>query len=266
MKIVVCVKQVPDPEAPASAFKVDPASNKVIPPPGIPPVMNGFDEQAMEAALRIKDKNNAQVVVLSIGPEGAREVIKKSLAMGGDEGVLISDPALEDSDAHGLAYTLAEAIKKIGAVDLVLCGRQASDWDQAQVPSGVAELLGLPCVTLAKAVTLQDGGVRVERILPDGYEIWTTPLPAVITVSNELGEPRYATLKGIMAAAKKKVTVWNAGDLGLDKSKVGSSGRRLLVRKLYVPVKEGKCEIMAGDNAQEKALALARSLREAKLI
>jgi len=266
MKIVVCVKQVPDPEAPASAFKVDAATNRVVPPPGIPPVMNGFDEQAVEAALRIKDKNSAQVVVLSVGPEGAREVIKKALAMGGDEGFLVNDPALEDSDAHGIAYALAESIKKIGGCDLVLSGRQASDWDQAQVPAGVAELLGLPCVTLAKTVSVEDSAVRVQRVLPDGYEVWTAPLPAVITVSNELGEPRYATLKGIMAAARKKVTVWSAADLALDKSRIGVAGRRVLVRKLFIPVKEGKCEVMEGDTVGAKASALARKLREAKLI
>jgi electron transfer flavoprotein beta subunit len=156
MKIVVCIKQVPDPEAPASAFKIDPATNRVVPPAGVPPVVNGFDEQAVEAALRIKDKKaDTQVLVLSVGPDGAREAIKKALAMGADEGYLVNDRATDDSDAFGTSYILAQAIKKIGGADLVLCGRQASDWDQARVPSGIAEQLGLPCVTLAKAVALQ---------------------------------------------------------------------------------------------------------------
>ena len=147
LKIVVCVKQVMDPETPVSAFKIDRDAKRVIPAPGIPPVVNGFDENAVEAALRLKDGGDAEITVVSAGDNFVMDVMKKPLSMGADRMVLVQDEAVEDLDGFATAYTLAEAIKKLGEYDLILCGRQASDWDNALVPLGIAEMLGLPCIT-----------------------------------------------------------------------------------------------------------------------
>lgn len=267
MNIIVCVKQIPDPETPASAFKVDEVAKKVVPAPGIAPVISPFDAQAVEAALRIRDaKGEGKITVVSMGPESARDAIKHGLAMGADEGVLLSDPAFEGADSYTTALVLAEAIKKIGEYDLIITGRQAADWDNGVVGSGLAELLGLPVITIAKDVQVTDGTVRVERVLTDGFETVEAPLPAVVTVSNELGDPRYPQLRQIMMAARKQVTVWTASDLGLDPSQVGAAGARTELERLYVPVKEVQCEFIEGDSPQELAANLARRLREAKLI
>jgi len=219
LHIIACVKQVPDPEAPASAFRVDEAAKKVVPAAGVTPVISQFDALAVEAALRIKDAaGDAKITVISLGPEGARDVIKHSLAMGADEGVLLTDSAF-GGDSYTTALAISKAIEKIGDYNLILCGRQATDWDAGVVGYGIAEMLGLPSVSLAKSVTVQDSKVVVERVLMEGYDTIEAPLPALVTVSNELGEPRYPKLQQIMLAARKQVTVWGAGDLGLDASK-----------------------------------------------
>ncbi|MBM3945722.1 MAG: electron transfer flavoprotein subunit beta/FixA family protein, partial [SAR202 cluster bacterium] len=206
LNVLVCVKQVIDPETPLSAFKIDAANKRVQPAPGIPPVVNGFDENAVEAALRLKDGFGAKVTVLSAGEAFVMDVMKKPLSMGADTLVLVQDAAFRDLDSFATAHVLAAAVRKLGTFDLILCGRQASDWDNAQVPLGLAEMLGLPCVTLAQKLERAAGGMVVERALTDGYEVVETPLPAVVTVSNEFGEPRYPTLRGIMAAGKKTPT------------------------------------------------------------
>ena len=210
LNIVVCAKQVVDPETPASAFRIDPESKRVLPAAGIPPVVNGFDENAVEAALQIKEAVGADITVVSVGSGFVMDVMKKPLSMGADNLILVDDPAVEELDAFATANALAEAIRKVGEFDLVLCGRQASDWDNSMVPLGVAELLGLPCVTLAQKIDVEDGGIVVQRALTDGYEVVKAPLPALVTVSNELGEPRYPTLRGIMMAGRKSPTVWSA--------------------------------------------------------
>ena len=266
MNMIVCCKQVPDPEAPPASFKIDPASNKVIPPPNVPPVISPFDENAVEAALKIKDKQGGKITVLSMGNNLARDVVKKTLSMGADELVLLEDPAFEGGDSWSNAYALAMAIKKIGQFDLVFCGRQAADWDSGQVGPGIAEILGIANVTLAKKVEIVDGKAKVERVLPDGYQVMEVTLPALITVSNELGEPRYATLKGIMAAAKKQPTVWKPADIGADPSKIGAAGRKIKLLKLFQPVRESKCEIITADSPAESGTKLAARLREAKLV
>ncbi len=264
MNIIVCVKQVPDPETPAAAFKVDTANNKVVPAQGVAPVISPFDAQAVEAALRIKDaQGQGKITVLSMGPASARDAIKHGLAMGADEGVLVSDPSIEDADAFVTAKVLAAAIQKIGDYQLVITGRQAADWDQGIVPSGIAEILGLPCLTVAKSVTASDGKVTVERVLQDGFETVEATLPAVVTVSNELGDPRYPQLRQIMMAARKQVTTYTPADLGLSADDLQP---RMRLEKLFVPVNDSKVEIIEGDTPAEQAANLARKLREAKLI
>jgi len=141
MNMIVCCKQVPDPEAPPSVFKVDTAANKLSLPPDMKPVVGQYDEFALEAALKIKDKAGGKITVLSLGNNIVRDVIKKTLAVGGDELILLEDEAFEEGDSWSIAYALAMAIKKVGEYDLVFCGRESSDWDAGQVGLGIAEIL-----------------------------------------------------------------------------------------------------------------------------
>jgi electron transfer flavoprotein beta subunit len=265
MNMIVCAKQVPDPEAPPASFKIDPATNKAVPPPGVPPVVSPFDEQAVEAALRVKDAKGGKISVISLGVNLLRDVVKKPLSMGADELILLEDPAFVDGDSWSTAYALAAAIKKIGQFDIIFCGRQAADTDAGQVGAAIAEILGLPSVTVAKKVEVTDGKAKVERVTADGYEVVEVSLPALITISNELGEPRYATIKGIMAAKRKEPIVWKPADIGVDAGAIGIAGSRSKMLRLFQPVKEGKCEIITGENEEDAAVKLAQRLVEAKL-
>jgi len=266
MNMIVCVKQVIDPEAPPASFKIDPSSNTVVPPSGVSPVISPFDENAVEAALRIKDALGGKITIISLGINLLRDVIKKPLSMGADELILLEDEAFVEGDSWSTAYALAMAIKKIGDYDLVFCGRQAADWDAGQVGSGIAEILELPSVTLAKKIDINDSKARVERVIADGYEVIEVSLPALITVSNELGEPRYPTIRGIMAAKQKQPVTWKPADIGVEPSQVGAAGRRTKLLKLFQPVREGKCEIIEGESPEEAAVNLALKLREAKIL
>lgn len=264
MHIAVCVKQVPDWDIPPASFKVDEASKKVVPPPGVAPVTSQFDAIAVEAAMRVKDADaSTKVTIISLGGTTAREVIKQGLAMGADEGALIVDDAFNNLDSNGVATVLTAAIKKLGDVDLVLTGRQAVDWDFGVTGTLVAQMLGAPVVTFAKSVAVSDGKLTVERVLPDAVETIEAPLPAVVTVSNELGEPRYPKLQQIMAAGKKPVANFAAGDLGIDASALAP---RLTLESLFVPVVDSKVELMEGDTPEEQAANLAKRLKDAKLI
>jgi electron transfer flavoprotein beta subunit len=264
LKIAVLAKQVIDPDMPPSAFKIDSSVNQVLTPNSIPPVVNGFDENAVEAALRIKDVQEASITVISSGTTFALDVMKKPLSMGADELVLLQDELLVNSiDTYMVASVLAAAIKKLGGFDLILCGRQASDWDNAQLPLGLAELLALPCITLGKKVELKENHVLVERVTTDGYEIIEGQLPCVVTVSNELGQPRYPTLRGIMAATRKKPTTWTSVDLGLD---VSALTPKISLTDLFTPERNQECEMIEGENEADAAKNLALKLREDKLI
>ncbi|MBN1152832.1 MAG: electron transfer flavoprotein subunit beta/FixA family protein [Dehalococcoidia bacterium] len=266
LKMVVCCKQTLDPEAPPTAFKIDTATRRMTLPADIKPVIGQYDEFALEAALRLKDANGGKVTVLSLGNKIVRDVIKKSLAVGGDELILLEDAAFEDSDSWSTAYALSLAIKKLDGFDVVFCGRQSSDWDAGQVGPGLAELLGVPLVTLARKVETIEGGLRIEQMIPDGFQVVEVPTPAVVTVTSELGNLRYAVLKGIMAAARKQPVVWTPTDLGIDSSSVGAPGRRLKLGRLYQPVKEAHCEMIAGETSAEAGANLAIRLREAKVV
>ena len=264
INVIVCVKQVMDPETPASAFNIDADAKSVVPAAGIPPVVNGFDENAVEAALRLKDNGDVgKISVVAIGSGFVMDVMKKPLSMGADELILIDDEAMQDIDAYATATALTEAIKKVGEYDLVLCGRQASDWDQAHVPLGVAEMLGLPCITLAQKIEVVENGIVVQRVLTDGYEVVEAPLPALVTVSNELGEPRYPTLRGIMTASRKQPTNWSAADVGLD---AGALAPKLTLTELYIPVSDNQVEVIDGEDDADAGRNLALRLREEKLI
>jgi electron transfer flavoprotein beta subunit len=266
MNIVVCVKQVSDPEAPPASFKIDPATNKVVPPPGMPPVISTFDEYAVEAALRIKEKAGGKITAISLGTGLLRDVVKKPLSMGADDLVLLEDPAFTDGDSWSTAYALSMAIKKIGQVDLVLCGRQAADWDAGQVGSGIAEILGFPSVTIARKIEVEGNKAKVERVIPDGYEVVEVSLPAVVTLSNEHATPRYPNVKGIMMAKRKEPIVWKPADIGADPAKIGAAGRRAKLLKLFQPVRDSKCEVVTADTPEEAAVKLAQRLRESKVL
>ena len=267
LNMIVCVKQVPDPEAPASAFKVDEAAKKVVTAAGVAPVISQFDAIAVEAALRIKDAaGDGKITVVSLGPASARDVIKHGLAMGADEGLLLTDPAFEDGDSYATALVLSTAIQKLGNADIVFCGRQATDWDMGVTGTAIAEMLGILSATLAKDVQHKDGKLIVERALPDGFETVEMGLPCLVTVTNEMGEPRYPKLQQIMMAARKQVTIWSTGDLGLSPGEVGAAGARLALERLFQPVQETQCEFVEGESVDEAAQKLAQRLREAKII
>ena len=265
--IIAAAKQVIDPEAPMSAFRLDRETKNLVADPSqkITPVINGFDENGVEAALRIKDAvGDVKITVLSAGSSFVMDVMKKALSMGSDEMVLVQDEALENaSDSAVTAKVLCAAIQKIGDFDLIIAGRQASDWDNAQVPLGIAELLGLPCISVTRKVELKDGQVLCERVMPNGYEVMSASLPAVVTVSNELGTPRYPTLRNIMAAARKQPTIWSLTDLGLGPNDLTSKTTMI---DLFVPERQSQCEFIEGDNEEDAGRKLALKLREAKLI
>ena len=263
IKIIVCTKQVMDPETPASAFNINPSDNTVMATPGIPPVVNGFDEIAVQAALRIKDTQGADITVLSAGDNFVMDIMKKPLSMGADQMTLIDDPLCQKTDAFGTARILAAAIKKIGAYDLILCGRQASDWDNAHVPIGIAEFLELPCITVAQSIEITKDGVVVERTLTTGYEVVEASLPAVVTITNELGEPRYPTLRGIMSASRKSPTVWSTCDIGLDATDLTPKVKLI---KLYLPPNDQDCVVVEGEDESDAGRNLALLLRQEKLI
>ncbi len=265
MNIIVCVKQVIDPEAPPASFKINAAVNKAE-LPGVPPVIDPYGEYAVEAALKLKDAKGGKITAISLGINLLREVVKKPLSMGADELILLEDKAFADGDSWATANALAMAIKKVGEYDLILCGREASDTNAGQVGSGIAEILGLPIATLVKKIEVADGKAKVERVTADGYEVVEISLPAVMTISNELGEPRYPTIKGIMAAKKTEPVIWGPADIGVETSQVGEAGRQAKMLKLFQPVREGKCEIVAGDTPEEAAAKLAQRLREAKIL
>jgi electron transfer flavoprotein beta subunit len=267
MHLVVCAKQIPDPETPPAAFRIDAAKNEVIPAQGIAPVLSPFDAQAAEAALRIKEQDGSgKVTVISLGKESAQAAIKQVLAMGADEGVLLSADEFQGGDSYATAHALAAAIRKLGDVDAVFCGRQAADWDMGQVGLGIAEELGWPSAIIAKDVKADAGAFVVQRVLADGFETVKMAGPAVITVSNELGDPRYPKLQQIMQAARKTVTTWTPADLGLQASEIGAAGARLKLEKLFQPPAGGEVQIMEGETPADQAKALAQALRDAKII
>ncbi len=265
MNIFVCVKQVIDPEAPPASFKID-ATGAKAEMKGVPPVIDPFGESAVEAALKLKETKGGKITVFSLGTNLLREVVKKPLAMGADELILLDDAAYDSSDSYTTAVALATACKKKGGFDIILCGREASDTNAGQTGPAIAEILGIPCVTLARKIEAGDGKLRIEQVNSSGYSVVETTIPALVTVSNEMNQPRYPTIKGIMAAKKIEPIIWKPADIGLDVSKTGAAGRRTKVRKLFQPVNEGKCDFAAGETPEEMAINLANKLREAKVI
>lgn len=264
MHVVVCVKHIPDPEAPWVQFSIDDAARAVVPLPGVRWLMSPFDEQALEAALRLRDAlGEVRITVLTLGAEASRAALKHGLAMGADDGVLLCDPTFDGGDAWSVSTAIVAALRKLDGPSLVLTGRQSADWDGGGVGSIVAESLDWPVVTFAQAIEPSDGEIRVERVVEDGIDIVQAPLPAVVTVSNELGKPRVPNLRETMRATRKPVVTWNAVALGLDAAQLGT---RSHCERLYAPQRTRVCEFIAGATAHEQAVLLAARLREASLV
>ena len=254
IRIIVCAKEIPDPEAPLSDVSVDAEKMEVI--VDAPQVISPFDENALEAALRIKEDMDAKITVLSMGKKVSDTVLRKTLAAGADELILLQDDAFEKLDSHSIASALADAIRKIGEYDLVLTGRQAGDWDSGQVGLILGEMLGLPCISLAREIKIEDGSVLVKKHIPEGYEQVRAKMPAVVTVSNEVGELRYISrtkmLKMLRGAAS--IPSWNSDDFVSVREELQKMG----IVELSSPPDMGRdCEILDGATPDEKAEKLA---------
>ncbi len=267
MRIVVCVKEVLDPDA-VNSFAV--AGRLTIGEDGtsltqsaIPRLMNGYDEQALEAALRLRDAGaRGTIDVVSIGADPAN-ILRHAAALGADEITHVAaDPADRAGlDGHATAALLVAWIRSTGGADLVLCGRQASDDDQGVVPALIGEQLGVPVVTIARALALEAGGtaVRVTRVTPDGDEVVLAPLPAVVTISNELGTPRYPTAARKLQARRVKPAVVTPDALGVD---AAASAPRMRLLRQWVPALHGHCELLAGAPAEAADALVARLIQD----
>jgi electron transfer flavoprotein beta subunit len=230
-------------------------------------VASPFDLQAIELALRLRDRNgDVAIALLCLGAESARAMLKRGLALGADEAFLVCDPACDDGDSFTTARVLAAAIARIGGVDLVLAGRQAADTDSGVVGCGIAELLSLPAVTCAYEIATAEPGLTIERALADGSETIEAALPCVVTVSHEVGAVRSPSLRETMKAARKPLTVWSAADLGLERSAVGAAGALRAIERLYVPASDVHCEFIGGESAEELARNLLERLDRAGLV
>lgn len=255
MNIIVCVKQVPG----TNEVKINKETNTII-REGIESIINPFDTYAVEEGLRIKDKTGGKVTVLSMGIPSTAELLKETIALGVDEAILLSDRAFAGSDTLATSYALSMGIRKIGNYDLIICGKQATDGDTAQVGPSLAEKLCLPHTTYVKKIEeIREGYIRCQRMTDDGYEVIEMPLPAVITVVKEINEPRLPSLKGMMRAKKAVVNIWSADDVGADKSICGLDGSPTQVIKTFVPVHDVKSEMIEG-SPEEQANKLADRL------
>ena len=194
MDIIVCIKQVPD----TTDVRIDPMTNTLI-REGVQSIINPFDMYAIEEGIQLKERFGGNVIVVTMGPPQAEAALREAISLGADEGILVSDRAFAGSDTWATSYTLAAAIKKIGGFDLIICGKQASDGDTAQVGPGIAAHLDLPQVTYVKKVeNIDEKHAKVERMTEEGYEVVETPLPCLLTVVKEINEPRLPSLKGMM--------------------------------------------------------------------
>jgi electron transfer flavoprotein beta subunit len=258
MKIVVCVKQVPDTE---SRIKIS-ADSRGITENELNWVVSPYDEFAIEEALRIKEAKGGEVVLVSVGPDRAQSALRNGLAMGADSAIHLKDPLFDALDVHGTAWALAAAIKPLGP-DLILTGQQGVGTDNAQVPGLLAEILDLPQVTMAVKVEIGDGKATVKREIEGATETWETTLPAVISAQKGLNEPRYASLKGIMAAKKKPIQVTDAATAGLKADDLKPKTR---VVSMELPAARSAVKMIEGD-ADTQVKELLRLLHdEAKVL
>ncbi len=257
MNIIVCIKQVPE----TTQVQINPETNTLV-REGVKSIINPFDMYAIEEGVRLKEKCGGKVLVLTMGPPQAEAAIREAIYMGADEGILICDRAFAGSDTWATSFTLSEAIKRIGVFDLILCGKQASDGDTAQVGPGISAHLDIPQVTYVKKIEeIKDKSLRVERMMEEGFEIVETPLPALLTVVKEINEPRLPSLKGLMRSKSAKIILWSQKELNLDPQKIGLCGSPTQVVKIFTPPPREGGVVLRGDTQEvvEKLVELLKT-------
>lgn len=263
MNIIVCIKQVPD----TTEVRIDPVRGTLI-REGVPSIINPDDKSGLEEALRIKEEyENVKVTVLSMGPPQADVVLREAIAMGADEGVLLSDRAFAGADTWATSTALAAGIRTIGDYHMIICGRQAIDGDTAQVGPQIAEHLNIPQITYVENLEIKEDKVVAKRALEDGYFMIESKMPVLITAIKELNQPRYPSIKGIYAAYKdEKIKVWSAEDINADFDNLGLKGSPTKVSKSFTPTgRDGVGEIFQGDKKEVVHELLIR-LKEDHLI
>lgn len=247
MKIVVCIKQVPD----AKDVRLDPKTN-TLSREGVQSIINPYDRHALEEAVRTKEKLGGTVTVITMGPPQAAEILREAVACGADEAVLVSDRAFAGADTLATTYTLAMAIGTIGGADLVFCGKQAIDGDTAQVGPGLAVRMDMPYVTcVRKVVEVSKSSFVVERLMDDGFDEVEIQLPALFTVVKEINEPRLPSLKGKMKAKKLAISTLSAADLAADPGRLGLKGSPTWVVKVFAPQLKGERTMIEGTVDQQ---------------
>ena len=265
MNILVCVKQVPD----TTEIKINPENNTLI-REGVPSIVNTFDGFALEMAARIKDKQDAKIIVMSMGPGQAKSALKECLSTGADKAYLVSDRAFGGSDTLATGYILSKAVKTVeleeGPFDIIFCGKQAIDGDTAQTGPQLAEHLDYPQITCITEITAEEGKVRAVRETEYGKEIWESPTPVVVTVTKPAFEPRYPSIKSKIAANKAIIPVLTINEVQADAERSGLKGSPTKVKKTYVPVRNKNGIIIKEDLASESAKKLAGLLSNAGLV
>ena len=242
MELIVLIKQVPDPERSAGMKEdgtMDRERSKNI--------VNPYDMNALEEALRIKEMYGGKVTTISMGPLQGEEALRETLVRGADEAILVSDRKLGASDTLATAYALSCAIKKASNYDLIFCGMQAIDGDTAQVGPQIAERLGLPQVTYAEKIEIKNKELVVRRVVEGGYEIVRSPYPALITVTNTANEPRLGSLLNVQKACQKEIPLWDAAYIEVDEAKVGREGSPTKVKKIERPQQKRQGKMFEGD-------------------
>lgn len=256
MNIIVCIKQVPE----TTEVKINPETNTLI-REGVKSIINPFDMYAIEEGIRLKEKFGGKVSCICMGPPQAEAALREAISLGVDEGILLCDRSFAGSDTWATSYTLSSAIRRLGNFDLILCGKQASDGDTAQVGPGISAHLDIPQVTYVKKIEeVKDKSMRVERMMEEGFEIIQTPLPALLTVVKEINEPRLPSLKGMLRAKSCQITVWTQKELNLDPQCIGLCGSPTQVVKIFTPPPRKVGQIFTGD-IQEAVNKLAELLK-----
>ncbi len=264
LRIIVCVKAVPDPNE-TDKIKVDPVT-KTLPRQDIPLVINPLDQHALEAALLIKEEGEAHIVVISMGPSSAGKIVQECLALGADEGILLSDPAFAGADAYATAFTLAKAVEKLSPVDVIFCGMASSDGATEWVGPELATFLGLPAVAIVRELVDTQGDTwKVKADLENGYRLVQVKLPAVFTLTRKVNTPRKLSFSGIIQARKKEIITWGLNDLGVSADQVGLKGSPTIVSSLHSVESKRTCEMIEG-SLEEKADFLLSKLIEMGVI
>lgn len=267
MEILVCVKQVPD----TAEVKIDPEKHTVI-RAGVPNIFNPFDQNALEAALQLKDSQGARVTLLSMGPPQAEDVLRKGLAMGADDAYLLTDRKVGGSDTLATGYCLAQAVRKVAELqgieqfDIVLCGKQAIDGDTAQVGPQIATELGIPQITYAAEINVDGTTVRVKQQNEEGYIVTEAQFPVLITAVKELNEPRFPTIRGTMKAKKREIPHLSADDIKVDETKIGLKGSPTMVRKIFTPPQRTQGLVIKEEDPNAAVSVLMEKLTAQKII